>query len=58
MPLDGRAAADAFLADEPFARNGGYQRDSRITRWVFGDCQVPAYGGLPLRSLNSATDAT
>ena len=37
MQLDDRAAADRFWNDEPFARNGGYQRDVWITRWVFGD---------------------
>jgi uncharacterized protein len=37
LELPDRAAADAFWANEPFARNGGYQRDARITRWVFGD---------------------
>ena len=26
-----------FWNEEPFARNGGYQRDARIVRWVFGD---------------------
>ena len=37
MQLDDRAAADKFWNEEPFAKNGGYQRDARITRWVFGD---------------------
>ena len=37
MQLDDRAAADKFWNEEPFAKNGGYQRDSRIVRWVFGD---------------------
>jgi uncharacterized protein YciI len=37
LELPDRAAADAFWNNEPFAKNGGYQRDSRITRWVFGD---------------------
>jgi uncharacterized protein len=37
LELPDRAAADAFWNNEPFARNGGYQRDARITRWVFGD---------------------
>jgi uncharacterized protein YciI len=37
LELPDRAAADAFWNNEPFARNGGYQRDSRIVRWVFGD---------------------
>jgi hypothetical protein len=31
------AAADKFWNEGPFARNGGYQRDARITRWLFGD---------------------
>jgi uncharacterized protein (DUF1330 family) len=37
LELPNRAAADRFWNEEPFARNGGYQRDARITRWVFGD---------------------
>ena len=37
LELPDRAAADKFWNEEPFARNGGYQRDARITRWVFGD---------------------
>jgi uncharacterized protein len=37
IELANRAAADRFWNDEPFARNGGCQRDVRITRWVFGD---------------------
>ena len=37
LELPDRAAADAFWRNEPFARNGGYQRDARITRWVFGE---------------------
>ena len=37
LELPDRAAADAFWNNEPFARNGGYQRDARIVRWVFGD---------------------
>lgn len=37
LELPDRAAADAFWNNEPFASNGGYQRDARITRWVFGD---------------------
>jgi uncharacterized protein len=37
IELPNRAAADRFWNEEPFARNGGYQRDARITRWVFGD---------------------
>jgi uncharacterized protein YciI len=36
LELPDRAAADAFWNNEPFARNGGYQRDARIVRWVFG----------------------
>jgi hypothetical protein len=37
LELPDRAAADAFWNNEPFARNGGYQSDSIIVRWVFGD---------------------
>jgi uncharacterized protein len=37
LELPDRAAADTFWNNEPFAKNGGYQRDLRITRWVFGD---------------------
>jgi uncharacterized protein YciI len=37
LELSNRVAADTFWNDEPFARNGGYQRDARIVRWVFGD---------------------
>jgi hypothetical protein len=37
LELADRAAADKFWNEEPFARNGGYRRDARITRWVFGD---------------------
>src|SRR6516225_936424 len=37
IELPNRAAANRFWNEEPFARNGGYQRDVRITRWVFGD---------------------
>jgi uncharacterized protein YciI len=37
LELPDRAAAEAFWNNEPFARNGGYQRDARIVRWVFGD---------------------
>src|SRR5579883_3308152 len=37
LELPDRAAADKFWNEEPFARNGGYQRDARIMRWVFGD---------------------
>ena len=37
LELPDRAAADKFWNEEPFAKNGGYARDARITRWVFGD---------------------
>jgi uncharacterized protein YciI len=37
LELPDRAAADKFWNEEPFARNGGYARDARIIRWVFGD---------------------
>jgi uncharacterized protein len=37
LELPDRAAAEAFWNNEPFAANGGYQSDSRIYRWVFGD---------------------
>ena len=37
LELPDRAAADKFWNNEPFAKNGGYAHDSRITRWVFGD---------------------
>ena len=37
LELPDRAAAERFWNEEPFARNGGYQRDARIMRWVFGD---------------------
>jgi uncharacterized protein YciI len=37
LELPDRAAAEAFWNNEPFARNGGYRRDARIVRWVFGD---------------------
>jgi uncharacterized protein len=37
LELPDRAAADRFWNEEPFARNGGYQHNARITRWVFGD---------------------
>jgi uncharacterized protein YciI len=37
LELPDRAAADKFWNNEPFSRNGGYQRDARIIRWVFGD---------------------
>ena len=37
LELPDRAAADKFWSEEPFARNGGYQKDARIVRWAFGD---------------------
>ena len=37
LELPDRAAAENFWMNEPFAANGGYQADSRIYRWVFGD---------------------
>lgn len=37
LELPDRAAADKFWTNEPFAKHGGYARDARITRWVFGD---------------------
>ena len=37
LELPDRAAADKFWNNEPFAKNGGYRGDARITRWVFGD---------------------
>ena len=37
LELPDRAAADAFWNNEPFARNGGYAKDARILRWVFGE---------------------
>ena len=37
LELPDRAAADRFWTNEPFAKNGGYDRDARIVRWVFGD---------------------
>jgi uncharacterized protein YciI len=37
LELPDRAAAEKFWNNEPFAANGGYQEDSRIYRWVFGD---------------------
>jgi uncharacterized protein YciI len=37
LELPDRAAAERFWNQEPFARNGGYARDARIVRWVFGD---------------------
>lgn len=37
LELSGRVAAEEFWNKEPFVANGGYQDDSRIYRWVFGD---------------------
>jgi uncharacterized protein YciI len=37
LELPDRAAAEKFWMNEPFAANGGYQDDSRIYRWQFGD---------------------
>jgi uncharacterized protein YciI len=37
IELKDRAAADKFWAEEPFSKHGGYNRDARIVRWVFGD---------------------
>jgi uncharacterized protein YciI len=37
LELSDRAAADKFWNNEPFAANGGYDRDARIIRWMFGD---------------------
>ena len=37
LELPDRAAADKFWNEEPFAKNGGYARDARIVRWMFGD---------------------
>ena len=37
LELPDRAAADKFWTEEPFSKNGGYDRDARIVRWVFGD---------------------
>jgi uncharacterized protein YciI len=37
IELPDRAAAESFWNNEPFAANGGYQDDSRMYRWVFGD---------------------
>ena len=37
LELPDRAAAEKFWNNEPFAENGGYQADSRIYRWQFGD---------------------
>ena len=37
IELPGRAAADEFWNNEPFAANGMYAPGYRICRWVFGD---------------------
>ena len=37
LELPDRAAADKFWNEEPFSKNGGYARDARIVRWVFGE---------------------
>lgn len=37
IELPDRLAAEDFWNNEPFAANGGYQDDSRMYRWVFGD---------------------
>ena len=37
LELPDKAAAEEFWNNEPFAANGGYQDDSRIYRWAFGD---------------------
>jgi uncharacterized protein YciI len=37
LELPDRAAAEQFWRNEPFAANGGYQDDSRIYRWQFGE---------------------
>jgi uncharacterized protein len=37
LELPDRAAAEKFWTNEPFAAHGGYQADSRIYRWQFGD---------------------
>jgi uncharacterized protein YciI len=37
LELPDRATADKFWNNEPFAKNGGYQHDARIVRWVFGE---------------------
>jgi uncharacterized protein YciI len=37
LELPDRAAADRFWNNEPFAAHGGYQADSRIYRWTFGN---------------------
>ncbi len=37
LDLPDRAAADRFWNEEPFAKNGGYQGDAKIVRWIWGD---------------------
>jgi hypothetical protein len=37
LELPDRAAAERFWNEEPFAKNGGYGRDWRIVRWVWGE---------------------
>jgi uncharacterized protein YciI len=37
IELPDRIAAESFWNNEPFAAHGGYQDDSRMYRWVFGD---------------------
>jgi uncharacterized protein YciI len=37
LELPDRAAAEKFWNEEPFAKNGGYAREARIVRWVWGD---------------------
>lgn len=37
IELPDQQAAEDFWNNEPFAANGGYQDDSRMYRWVFGD---------------------
>jgi uncharacterized protein YciI len=37
LELPDRAAADKFWNEEPFSKNGGYARDAKIVRWVWGD---------------------
>ena len=37
LELPDKAAAEEFWNNEPFVANGGYQDDSRIHRWVFGE---------------------
>jgi uncharacterized protein len=36
LELPDRAAAEKFWNEEPFARNGGYEKEARIIRWAFG----------------------